>query len=146
MNKYPILKQYNENLMYIEDLLGSGITNNIQLDKLGNYLFGKAYLGTFSSDYFPRHIKNDQCFIMNNKSSRSPGEHFIAFYKRNGKLYGYDSFSRPVKGLSRYWKNKDIINANKDRDQSFKSSSCGSMSMAFLVSFHKWGTKVIGTI
>ena len=132
--------------MLVEDLIGAGVTNNIQLDKLGKTLFVNNYLGTFSSDNFPPVVRNEKSFIMNNKSSRSSGEHFIAFYKRNGKLYAYDSFSRPVKSLSKYWKNKNIVNSNTNRDQSYKEKSCGSRSMAWLISFNKWGHKVIDII
>ena len=128
------------------NLLGSGVTNNIQLDKLGKYLFVKLFLGTFSSDQFPRHIKNGNCFIMNNKASNQNGEHFIAFYKIGNKLYGYDSFNRRVKSLSKYWWNKHIVSANTDPEQSFKEKNRGSRSMAWLVSFSKWGTRIIDVI
>ena len=120
MSKYQILKEYNINLMNVMNILGSGVTNNIQLDKLGKYLFGKLFLGTFSSDFFPKHIKNGNCFIMNNKASNQNGEHFTAFYKFGNKLYGHDSFNRTVKSLSKYWWNKHIVNANMDPEQSFK--------------------------
>ena len=146
MSKYQILKEYEQNLMQIEDLIGASITDNHKLDKLGSLLFGTNYIGTFSSDYFPHHIKNEQCFIMNNKSSRSVGEHFVPFYKKDGKLYGYDTFNRPVHSLSKYWANINIIDANTKRDQSWKEKDCGSRSMAFLLSFSKWGDKVIGII
>ena len=53
MSKFEILKEYEDNLMLIEDILGAGVTNNIQLDKVGTYLFDGDYLGTFSSDHFP---------------------------------------------------------------------------------------------
>ena len=149
MSKYTILTFYENVLMYIEDLLGSGQTDNIQLDKLGFYLFGKnKYLGTFSSDEFPKNIKRGQCFIINNKSSRSLGEHFISVYKEesDGKLYGYDSFNRPIKSLSKYWIHKNIINATTHRDQSFLEYNCGSRSLAFLICMSKWGERVIGVI
>ena len=146
MSKYQILKEYETNLMNIMNLLGSGITDNIQLDKLGSLLFGKQYLGTFSSDQFPKYIKNEKCFILNNKASKQKGEHFIAFFKKDNKLYGYDSFNRRVKSLSKYWWNKHIVNANKDRDQSYEESNCGSRCMSFLISFSKWGTQVINII
>jgi len=87
MTTYQILKEYDETLMLIEDMIGSNGSSNFQLDKLGGNIFGPYYLGTYSSDHFPKYIRNEQCFIMNNKSSRTKGEHFIAFYKRNGKLY-----------------------------------------------------------
>ena len=66
-DKNKILKEYERNLMYIMDLLGSGITDNIQLDKLGKYLFGDKFIGTYSSDELPKNIKNENCFILNNK-------------------------------------------------------------------------------
>ena len=104
MSKFEILKEYEDNLMLIEDILGAGVTNNIQLDKVGTYLFDGDYLGTFSSDHFPKHILNEQCFIINNKSSKSKGEHWTAVYKRNGKVYGYDSFNRSIHNMSKFWK------------------------------------------
>ena len=146
MNKYNILKEYETNLMYIMDLLGSGVTDNIQLDKLGKYLFGNKFIGTYSSDKIPKNIKNENCLILNNQSSKQKGEHFIAVYKRDNKLYGYDTFNRPIKNLSKFWKNKHIINANNDRDQGFSEENCGSRSMAWLISFQKWGTSIINII
>ena len=58
MTKFQIPKEYETDLINIMNLIGSGVTNNIQLDKLGSILFGKQYLGTFSSDQFPKYIKN----------------------------------------------------------------------------------------
>ena len=110
------------------------------------YLFDGDYLGTFSSDRFPGHILNEQCFIINNKFSRTKGEHFISIYKRDGKTYGYDSFNRSINNMSKFWKHRHIINANKNRDQSFKESNCGSRSMAWLISFNKLGIKIIDII
>ena len=57
MSKYNILKEYEQVLMRVEDILGAGVTSNTQLDKLGNHLFGNQYLGTFSSDQFPIYIR-----------------------------------------------------------------------------------------
>ena len=45
-NKYQILKEYSINLMNIMNLLGSGVTDNSQLDILGNCLFSTRYKGT----------------------------------------------------------------------------------------------------
>ena len=134
-DKYDILKSYEINLMYIMDIIGSSTTNNIQLDSIGKYLLGKNYLGTFSSDKFPKNIKNENCFILNNKSSKEAGEHFISVYKRNGKLYGYDTYNRPIKSLSKFWLDKKIINANEDRDESMTEKNCGSRAMAWILSF-----------
>ena len=39
MSKYQILKDYAQVLMDVEDVLGSGVTTNDQLDKLGYSIF-----------------------------------------------------------------------------------------------------------
>ena len=54
MTTYRILKEYDETLMLIEDMIGSNGSSNFQLDKLGENIFGPYYLGTYSSDHFPK--------------------------------------------------------------------------------------------
>ena len=141
MSKYQILKTYENILMHIEDVLGSKITNNLQLDNLG-YNILPNYIGTFPSDKMPKVIKDDQCFILNTDSSRSKNKtgHWVAFYKYNKKLYYYDSFSRPVNQLSKHWLKKRMINANKNgRDQPMMAEDCGSRSLAYLITCYKFG-------
>ena len=41
MSKYQILKQYEQVLMDVEEILGSTVTTNDQLDKLENSIFKK---------------------------------------------------------------------------------------------------------
>ena len=146
MSKFEILNFYEQSLMHIQDIIGSKITNNQQLEKLGSHLFGKKIIGVFSSDHFPKLILNNQCFILNNKSSRSNGEHWIGFYKYNNKIYSYDTFSRPVNKLSRWWFKKNIINANHNRSQSYLEYDCGQRSLAWLVCFKKYKLKSVGII
>ena len=147
MSNYKILHDYDNNLKMTQDIMGSGTTNNVQIEKLCHQLFGDLFIGCLSSDQFPKYIKRGQMFILNNKSSRSKGEHFVAFIKDNdGKLYGYDSFDRSVHDLSPWWKKKHIINANREREQSFNEKNCGSRCIAFLITFRKWGRSVIDAI
>ena len=40
MSKYKLLKQYEQQLMQIENLLSNSTTNNIQLNKLGLLVLG----------------------------------------------------------------------------------------------------------
>ena len=145
-DKYEILKTFEDSLMHVEDVLGSKSTNNNQIYKIGHKLFGNNFIGCFSSDQFPKIILNEHCFILNNKSSRSNGEHWVGFYKYNNKLYSYDTFSRPVNKLSRYWKNKHIINANHNRSQSYLEYSCGQRCLAWLICFQRYKLKCIGVI
>ena len=48
MSKFEILNFYEQSLMHIQDIIGSKITNNQQLEKLGLHLFGKDFIGFFS--------------------------------------------------------------------------------------------------
>ena len=59
MNYYYILKEYERNLMCIEDILKtSSTTNNFQLEKLCKNIFGNLFLGVFTADKYPKHISN----------------------------------------------------------------------------------------
>ena len=149
MSKYQILKQYEQTLMMVEDILGNAVTTNTQLDKLGFLIFKNDYLGTFSSDKIPKYIRSNTCFILNTDSSKSANKtgHWVGFYKLNGKLWYYDSFARSKEKLSNFWKNKRMYSANKtDRTQSYEESDCGSRSMSFLILIKTYAEKCIGVI
>ena len=138
MSKYKILKDYEQTLMIVEDMLGPGVTTNIQLDMLGHLIFGSDYLGTYSSDQMPKSVKDNQCFILNTDSSRRKGTHWVAFSKSDGKIWYYDSFRRTKKALSKFRGNKRMYSANTtDRDQSMTEQNCGSRALSFLVIFSK---------
>ena len=67
MNYYYILKEYQQNLIHIEDILKtSSTTNNFQLEKLCKKLFGNLFLGVFT-DKYPKHISSGEMFIINNR-------------------------------------------------------------------------------
>ena len=144
MTQFKIRKFYEVTLMKLQDQLTDGITDNLQLDNVCYKIFENNYLGTHSSDQFPKYIREEQCFILNTDDKK--GIHWVAFYKRNKKLYAYDSFNRNINSLSKYWKNKKIISANKDRDQSFLSNECGSRAICWLIAFKMFGVKIINII
>ena len=147
MSKYELLKYYEQALVYVQDIIGDRVTNNLQLNKIGNKLFGSDYLGTYSSDPFPKYIREGQVFILNTESSRENGLHWVAFAKINKKLYYYDSFSRNKDELSLYWKNRKMINSNKtDRDQSNKSDECGSRAMSWLILIKRFGENAVNVV
>ena len=43
--KFVIIKEYENNLTLLMDILGSGTTDNIELNKIGKLLFGDAFVG-----------------------------------------------------------------------------------------------------
>ncbi len=132
---YQILKQYNKNLVLILDLIGSTTTDNIQLHNLGKALFGASFIGVFKSDDKFK-LKNNQMCIIN--TDNKYGVHWIALYKYNNKIFAYDSFSRNVDKLSKFWKNKKWISANKDVDQSANEFNCGPRALCWLISAQKF--------
>ena len=81
---YYILKEYEHNLMYIEDVLKtSSTTNNIQLEKLCKNLFGDLFVGVFTADKYPKHISNGEMFIINNRKNK--GERWVSVIKYHNK-------------------------------------------------------------
>jgi len=145
MDKFKILKEYTNNLVALQDVLGNESTDNTQLQSIGMFLFNstqnKPFIGVFSSDKMPI-LKNNQMCIVNTDDKK--GVHWIACYKYKNKTYVYDSFDRDVKSLSKYWKKKHSwINANNDRDQSYTESDCGQRSIAWLISAHNHTPKKI---
>ena len=147
MSKYQILREYEHNLMLIEDILKkAGTTNNIELTKLGKSIIGDLFIGVFSSNEFPKRIYEGQSFIINTQSSKQSGLHWVAFVKYHKKLYGYDSYGRDIHKLSPYFKHKRFINANSTRFESYAEKDCGERSLAFLLSFYKHGDKIINII
>ena len=71
MNYYYILKEYEQNLMYIEDILKtSSTTNNFQLEKLCKNIFGNLFLGVFTADKYAKHISNGEIYIINNRKNK----------------------------------------------------------------------------
>jgi hypothetical protein len=147
MTKYEILKHYEQNLTHIEDIIGASETSNTTLDKLGWYLFGSQYLGTFSSNDYPKRVKNNDCFIVNTDPNYKSGIHWCSVFKYKNKFYVYDTFDRNVHKLSKFWKNKkNWVSANKDVDQSVSEENCGERSMAWLISASKYTPKKIMNI
>ena len=145
MDNYKILKEHENNMVALQDILGNGSTDNTQLQSIGMFLFNstqnKPFIGVFSSDKMPM-LKNNQMCILN--TDNKSGLHWCACYKYKNKTYVYDSFDRDVKSLSKFWKHKhNWVNANKDRDQSYTEENCGERAICWLISAHNHSPKKI---
>ena len=136
MSKYKIIKEYEQNLMRLMDILGPSSTDDVELNKIGVILFGgDAFKGVYSSNTMPI-LKNNEMCIVNTDPNYKSGIHWCACYKYKNKTFVYDSYDRDVKSLSKFWKTKhNWINANADRDQSYNGeSNCGTRSMGCIIS------------
>ena len=86
MLNYQILRDYDNAIIHLKYKLGIRSTANTQLDTVGHQLFGTKYLGTYSADDYPTpdQMTEGDMFIINNKTHRSLGEHWIAVGKKQG--------------------------------------------------------------
>ena len=63
MNKYKILKEYEQTLMMIEDVIGASTTNNFELMRIGKLLFDYRFLTCSKSDDFPKYFLTKKCLF-----------------------------------------------------------------------------------
>ena len=83
--KFDILNEFEHNIMLIQEgFETSGSTDNLQITELCRYLFGSDFIGVYTSDQFPKNVKNNNMFIMNTQPSTQPGLHWVAFVKEGG--------------------------------------------------------------
>jgi hypothetical protein len=146
VSKYSVKKYFDDCLIKVENALKTdGLTNNIQLNKLGKKLFGDRYKGTVMSDQIPM-LKNGEMCIINTDPSSKKGMHWIALYSFNNRKYFYDSFGRDYKKLSPNFKHKRWVIVHDSVDEADSAKDCGQISMAFLMTFDKYKIKCINII
>ena len=117
----------------------SETTNAKELDVIGHKLFGDYYIGTFPANGVPLLHKDHQCCIFNNKNVNDPGEHWLALFNQNGKVFVFDTYNRDVSLLNKYFLNKNWINPSHIVLESIYSKDCGQQCMAFLAVCFKYG-------
>lgn len=126
---------YNGILQEIERIMGKNTeTSNFELNDIGNRIFGKKYIGTFSSDKIPKLKKNQMC-IANLDSSNQPGSHWVCFYcNEYERCYFYDSFGRKAKSFKNIQKRNRILQEAQDYDaeQEYSESNCGQRAISWL--------------
>lgn len=131
-------------------VVGRGITTDVQLDRVGKSLFGKQWLGIFPVDVKPaRFLANVQpgklnYSIINTGDSNSAGIHWLAviFDATNNKYFIYDSFARRLKKLIPKFARTigyNYITMNGGKDQKDDSDDCGARSMSVLLFVAKHG-------
>jgi len=119
--------------------MSAGLTNKY-VEKICKKLFGRSFLGVFPCDIQPNVEKKKFSLIFNTGDSETPGEHFIAIYCQNDKLFYFDSYGKKptdenviafIKNIKKkkfiYWKKKIQHN---------QSNYCGFFCIAFLL--HKY--------
>ena len=146
MSKYTIQKYFDECLIAVENKLKTdGLTNNIQLDKLGKSLFNEKYKGTKMSNQIPK-LKDGEMCIINTDPSTKKGMHWVALFAYKNRKFFFDSFARDYKKLSPNFKHKRWVNVCQVPHESDNSKDCGELSMSFLMTFDKFKLKCLGIL
>lgn len=105
--------------------------NSIEITKLlsTNAYTKDNFLGCFPVDQLPCvDGKTKFSLIVNLDVSTGPGTHWCAIYKKNKKVYYFDSFGRPPPSkYLRFWFKRFVKSVffNKIRHQEYDSSRCG---------------------
>ena len=122
MNKRNVQHLYEYTLNEVQKDLGSGITNDEQLNKYCTFL--PKFRGTHAFDKIPK-LKNLESCIANLDKSNQPGSHWVGLYKYKNKTYVFDSFDRKISHFKRVDIDKAVMHKPKEND-------CGQRSFAFL--------------
>jgi hypothetical protein len=152
LSEKEVMKVFNKHKKTLLQQMGINSTSDTQLNTVGNELFGKQYIGTFSQDSLPwKRVhsalkKNTNSFaIINTDTFGKAGVHWVALYFTPKTVYIWDSYGRDSKKLlpifikqlkSRKYKFKD---SDPDADQSKKSQICGQISLGFMLTVQDLG-------
>jgi hypothetical protein len=143
MKESEVLKIFNGYKKQLIKMLGTSVTDNEQLEKVGYAVLGSKFKGVYSQDTLP--VNKTGMYIMNNHKSSQPGEHWVAIYITAKKAYVWDSFGRKSKQLLKILYrnakalNKTVVDADYDRDQEIMSEVCGPLSLAWLLTVKQIG-------
>jgi len=119
-------KKFYHNLMLVHKLIGNKITTGSDLYRLGKKLIGDKFRGIFTRRDIPK-LNEGESAILNVPSN----EHWISIFKKNGKLYEFDSFGRDMLGNG--YTDFNTKDDNFD-EQKIWQSDCGQRSVALLMS------------
>jgi hypothetical protein len=117
-----------------------GLTNDY-LEKICKKILPKTFLGVFACDRPPKVLKKHKfSLIFNTGLSSSSGEHFVAVFVKNKRVYYFDSFGEPISNhyiasfLSQF---SDHYYMQYKKIQDDLSNFCGFYCLAFLINMYK---------
>lgn len=141
MNKQKAEKLYNNILKKMYKKVGKTTTYDSTLNKVGKKLFGKRFLGVFSSDRIPK-LKKGDMLIANLDKSYESGSHWVGIVMdKKGITWVYDSFGRKLHTiLPNIKKGRGKVKSTEfDAEQVKEQTDCGARSLCFLEVFYKKG-------
>jgi len=133
---------------YFEDILGNGMTNEIDLGRECRYFFRGDFIKVLASNELPdrKRFKSIGYYIINNKPRGSAGEHWLSMIiTPDGHVVVWDSFGRDIKTLmpdlwGKY--GKWIVVPDRDKEQKITQEDCGARCCAFLAIYDILGREM----
>jgi hypothetical protein len=125
----------------MKSILGNGITYGNNLEKLCRSLKIPKFMGVFGQDMIPFDFSKQCSYILNTAKSNQKGEHWVAIWQENGKIYVFDSFGRNINRLLPYF-DKNVgggIIYNDNKKQYDYQEDCGQRCISFLLLAKKFG-------
>lgn len=132
---------YDTYLKRIESKMGRKTTTGIELERMGQKLFGGKFHGVYASDQIPQ-MQPNQYAILNLDPSHKPGVHWVAYVKGNNRQYLYDSFGRQslkIAGTLRQKSSGILEQTESDPEQKKLEENCGQRSLAALMVYDRLG-------
>jgi len=147
MNERIVMKIYNEYYQMLKPKIGTNTTFQSELLRIGKQLFKSKFRGVFPKDRIPSSLRNNHMYIINLDNSTEAGSHWCSVYAYKNNIYLYDSFGRSntniLPELKKTYKNKKIIDCQRDKEQKKSQNDCGLRSMVTLVMFSQYNPEVI---
>lgn len=99
----------------------------------------KYFRGVFMRDRLPRKPLVNECAIVNLDSIHGPGTHWVAYCKKKGDVYYFDSFGNlpPPQELVEYFGSDSSVHYNSIKYQDFNTFVCGQLCLTFLNEINK---------
>jgi len=112
-------------------LLPNKPLSNFEIENAMNKLGVPGFQGVFVRDNLPNKPKRKEYGVLNLSDSSGNGTHWVAWFKRNGKSYYFDSFGiQPPIELVRYLRPPILYNTEKI--QSNEQVLCGHLCIYVL--------------
>ena len=148
LTEKEVLKVFNKHKRKLIKLMGTKSTTDSQLNTVGNALFGRQYIGTYSQDNLKfNKIKNKSMAIINTDTQGKGGTHWVALYFTPKTVYIWDSYGRssrvllPIFTKQLSTRKLKFIDSDPDVDQSKRSEICGQICMSILLTINEVGVR-----
>lgn len=107
-----------------------------EIDQIAKKCLGSSFIGVYPLDMLPSYLSDNTGFIVNTQSHTLPGEHWLAVFKRYGKIYAYDPIGIYYPSFLVTYLQKlcpSGVNYNKKTIQQMDTNTCGQHCIEWMI-------------